>query len=96
MKHVLLAKMLVFPEGKRGIEVKKRPEKERKRMKHSHQMRIFCPISQIIQVIIQQINADGNHPYRQYSVGQRLVSLREEQYRKEKRQKYTDNEYSAH
>ena len=65
-------------------------------MGNSYQMRVFLPITQIVQIVVQQVNTNAHKPYPQYLVRQRWRLFRKQQYRQEKAQKDTNNKKTTH
>ena len=65
-------------------------------MSNSYQMRVFLPITQIVQILVQQVNTNAHKPYPQYLVRQRWRLFRKQQYRQEKAQKDANNKKTTH
>ena len=65
-------------------------------MGNSYQMRVFLPITQIVQIVVQQVNTNARKPYPQYLVRQRWRLFRKQQYRQEKAQKDANNKKTTH
>ena len=59
-------------------------------------MRVFLPITQIVQIVVQQVNTNAHKPYPQYLVRQRWRFFRKQQYRQEKAQKDANNKKTTH